>query len=412
MSRDKKRKLPEGWKWEKLDKITTNIQYGISKSSTSNKVGPRLLRITDIQDGKVDWNKVPFCECNSNEEKQYLLENNDIVFVRTGATTGKSFLLNNPENTLFASYLIRVQCNKELVNPKYLYTFFQTPVYWNIINQKSRGGTLAGFNASMLSNIEIPLPPTPADQDTLAADLERRMAQVEKMMGAALCQKEAISAMQGAILREVFSYTEGDELPEGWKWYKLKQLGSLSQGGTPSTEVLEYWNGNFPFITGADVTELYVSNARSFLTEKGLDSGKTQKCEKGDLLIVSRTRVGRIGIAAITLGVSQDVSALKMNRSYDAKYLAVFLNSISKRLEEACQGATIKGLTRDYIENISIPIPPTHADQIAIASELERKMSELEKARRAAQRQVEAIGALPGAILREVFDFEKENTGS
>ncbi len=412
MSGDKKRKLPEGWKWETLDNITTNIQYGISKSSTSNKVGPRLLRITDIQDGKVDWNKVPFCECNSNEEKQYLLENNDIVFVRTGATTGKSFLLNNPENTLFASYLIRVQCNKELVNPKYLYTFFQTPIYWNHINQKSRGGTLAGFNASMLSNIEIPLPPTLTDQLAIAADLERRMAHVEKMRGAALRQKEAIAAMQGAVLREVFSYKEGDELPEGWKWFKLKQLGSLSQGGTPSTEVLEYWNGNFPFITGADVTELYVSNARSFLTEKGLDSGKTQKCEKGDLLIVSRTRVGRIGIAAITLGVSQDVSVLKMNRSYDAKYLAVFLNSISKRLEEACQGATIKGLTRDYIENISITIPPTHADQIAIASELERKMSELEKARRATKRQLEAIEALPGAILREVFDFEEENTGS
>ncbi len=91
MSGDKKRRLPEGWRWEKLDKITTNIQYGISKSSTLNTVGPRLLRITDIQDGKVDWNRVPFCECNSNEEKQYILENNDIVFVRTGATTGKSF---------------------------------------------------------------------------------------------------------------------------------------------------------------------------------------------------------------------------------------------------------------------------------------------------------------------------------
>lgn len=196
------------------------------------------------------------------------------------------------------------------------------------------------------------------------------------------------------------------KLPEGWKWEKLKQLGSLSQGGTPGTDILEYWNGNFPFITGADVTELYVSNARSFLTEKGLDSGKTQKCEKGDLLIVSRTRVGRVGIAAITLGVSQDVSVLKMNENYDAKYLAMFLNYISKQLEEACQGSTIKGLTRGYIENISIPFPPTFTDQLAIASDLERRMAHVEKMRVAALRQKEAIAAMQGAILREVFPNE------
>jgi restriction endonuclease S subunit len=200
------------------------------------------------------------------------------------------------------------------------------------------------------------------------------------------------------------NFTADDDEPRFWKENFPKNYFSHI--------ILDDWNGNFPFITGADVTELCVSNARSFLTEKGIDSGKTQKCEKGDLLIVSRTRVGRIGIAATTLGVSQDVSVLKMNESYDAKFLALFLKSISKRLEEACQGETIKGLTRGYIENISIPIPTFLPDQIAIASDLEHKMSELQKARRAAERQPEAIKMLPGAILREVFDFEDENTGS
>ncbi|VVB55666.1 Type-1 restriction enzyme MjaXIP specificity protein [uncultured archaeon] len=197
------------------------------------------------------------------------------------------------------------------------------------------------------------------------------------------------------------------KLPVGWKMMKLKQLGLLSQGGTPSTDVSEYWDGNYPFITGADVTELFVSNARSYLTEKGLDSGKTQRCENGDLLIVSRTRVGRIGMAAKTLGVSQDVSVLKVDKSYDAKYLAIFLISISKQLEEACQGSTIKGLTRGYIENINIPIPPTLSDQLTIASDLEKRMTQVEKMRGAALRQKEAIGAMKGAILSEIFSYEE-----
>ena len=74
----------------------------------------------------------------------------------------------------------------------------------------------------------------------------------------------------------------------------------------PALIIQDYWNGKIPFITGADVTELFVSKARSFLTDEGLASGKTEKCDKGDLIIVSRTRVGRIGIADATIGVSQD----------------------------------------------------------------------------------------------------------
>ena len=200
--------MPEGWRWVELDKMSTNIQYGISKSSASDKVGPKLLRITDIQNGKVDWDNVPFCECSENEEKQYTLENSDIVFARTGATTGKSFLVNNPKYALFASYLIRVQCDKKLVNPNYLYIFFQSPTYWNCIDQGARGGTLAGFNATMLSKIEIPLPPTTDDQIRIASELERKMTDLDKIRQAAESQLEAIEALPGAILREVFDFEE------------------------------------------------------------------------------------------------------------------------------------------------------------------------------------------------------------
>ena len=82
------------------------------------------------------------------------------------------------------------------------------------------------------------------------------------------------------------------KLPKGWRWEKLKTLGKLSQGGTPSTDIPDFLGGSIPFITGADVTNLYVSKGRSHLSERGFESGKTQQCNAGDLLIVSRTRVG------------------------------------------------------------------------------------------------------------------------
>lgn len=179
------------------------------------------------------------------------------------------------------------------------------------------------------------------------------------------------------------------------------------QGGTPSKDNLECWGGDIPFITGADFENLYISKARSFLTKKGLFSGKTQKCEKGDLLIVSRTRVGRIGMAAGTLGISQDISVLRITNGIDTKYITMYLKSISQNLMNSCQRATIKGLIRDYLENICVPLPDMIDKQIAIAELLENKLEEIEGIRKTVDIQLEAIQALPAAILREFFDFQE-----
>ena len=95
--------LPNGWCWSRLSTLCSDIQYGVSNSA-ENSGSHRLLRITDIQDGKVEWDKVPFTTLQSPE--QYRLMTGDIVFARTGATVGKSFLIKDlPFDSVYASYL-------------------------------------------------------------------------------------------------------------------------------------------------------------------------------------------------------------------------------------------------------------------------------------------------------------------
>ena len=80
----------------------------------------------------------------------------DIVFARTGATTGKSFLVKNPVNAAFASYLIRVSVDREVFDPGYVMHFFQSTNYWQQVNAGISGSAQGGFNASKLSRLEIP----------------------------------------------------------------------------------------------------------------------------------------------------------------------------------------------------------------------------------------------------------------
>jgi hypothetical protein len=82
-------------------------------------------------------------------------------------------------------------------------------------------------------------------------------------------------------------------VPRAWKKVRLPEIADLKNGGTPPRANSLFWDGgSVPFVTAADLTTLYVKDGRTFLTEDGLYSGKTIVCEKGDLLIGTRTRVG------------------------------------------------------------------------------------------------------------------------
>jgi type I restriction enzyme, S subunit len=199
--------LPEDWTVMPLRAIRESIEYGLSRAATSNQVGPKFLRITDIQEGEVNWESVPFCACTEAELAARKLDDGDIIFARTGATTGKSYLIKDPPNAVFASYLIRVKCNKNRVLPEYLYTFFQSPVYRNIIGKNARGGAQAGFNATMLDNLSIPLPRTYDDQEKIADEFRVRSLQARKLKRACERQLEAITALPLATLREFFNFT-------------------------------------------------------------------------------------------------------------------------------------------------------------------------------------------------------------
>ena len=84
--------LPKGWRRVEIKDMADSIQYGLTASAADRMDGPRFLRITDIQDGRVDWSTVPSCDIPKEQIPKYKLASGELVFARTGATTGKSFL--------------------------------------------------------------------------------------------------------------------------------------------------------------------------------------------------------------------------------------------------------------------------------------------------------------------------------
>ena len=184
-----------------------------------------------------------------------------------------------------------------------------------------------------------------------------------------------------------------NKLPKSWRWVRLDEVGKFDSGGTPAKEKPEYWNGDIPFVTGADITKLYISreNARAFLTQKGLQSGKTAICKPGSILFVTEL-----------VCASQDLSPFTCGEQIMSEFAARYITSITPLLIENCRGATIQGLTRDFIHQIKIPLPPV-SEQKRISQILNEQMAAVEKARAAAETELETINSLPAVILRQAF---------
>ena len=157
--------VPESWCWCRWGELSELIQYGYNApAKESGRI--KMVRITDIQNGKVQWNTVPFCEISDTDIQVYQLRKNDILFARTGGTVGKSFLVDEePENAVFAGYLIRTQYDDKKLNPKYMKMFMESQIYWDQLKNGTIATAQPNCNGQTLSKMILPLPPLEEQQE-------------------------------------------------------------------------------------------------------------------------------------------------------------------------------------------------------------------------------------------------------
>ena len=171
--------IPESWKWVRWGELSDSIQYGYNAAAQSNG-RIKMVRISDIQDNAVLWDRVPYCDISENEIPTYRLQNNDILFARTGGTVGKSFLVNEvPEEAIYAGYLIRTRYSSKL-EPKYMKLFMESQLYWDQLKSGTVATAQPNCNGKTLSKMILPLPPL-AEQKRIVAKLEDLLPLCERL---------------------------------------------------------------------------------------------------------------------------------------------------------------------------------------------------------------------------------------
>ncbi|TRV18543.1 MAG: restriction endonuclease subunit S [Microcystis flos-aquae Mf_WU_F_19750830_S460] len=343
-----------------LGKLAEKIDYGFSASATDVGDGPKFLRITDIQDDHVNWLTVPLCEADKQDTIKYALAEGDIVFARTGATTGKSYLIRHcPQNSIFASYLIRVRPSKD-VDSGYLSRFFQTSSYWRQINLNTSGTAQGGVNATKLKTLLVPLPPL---------EEQRRIAAIlDKADGVRRKRKEAIRLTE-ELLKSTFLEMFGDPVtnPKGWEIAKLGDFGKILTGNTPPRSVSENYGDEIEWIKSDNITtpEHFLTEAEEKLSAKGKKIART--VPNGSVLVTciagSRSSIGRAALTDREVAFNQQINAVVPNSDVDPYFLYGQL-FVAQHLVQAQSTDSMKGMVnKSKFSSIEFIKPPSQKQQ-------------------------------------------------
>ena len=395
------------WEVRKLGDVS-KIMYGYTESASINEIGPKFLRITDIQDSDVNWETVPYCKINESDFKKHKLSDGDIVFARTGATTGKSYLLVNPPDSVAASYLIKVHLENSKLKPEFLYQYFQSGEYWDLIKIGKTGSTLGGFNATKLSELEIPIPPL-AEQKRIVEILDEAFSAISTAKENAEKNLKNAKELFESYLNNIF-----EKIGKDWEEKKLGEVCEIKPSKSEAREKLKDTD-SVSFVPMEDMG----INQKYFIPEKERTlkevEGSYTYFANGDVLLAKITPCfenGKLGIAknlknSIGFGSSEYI-VFRTNRSLFTEYLYYFLSRSSFRTEGAqrMMGAVgHKRVSKEFIENTRIPFPPLKEQQ-RIVAKLDAISEQTKKLEAVYVKKIADLDELKKSILQKAFKGE------
>ena len=308
--------IPEEWEISGLGKLCDKPKYGANVSAVekNNKL-PRYIRITDINDDgslqNSEWKSI-----YKDAAKDYFLAENDVLFARTGATVGKTYLHNELNGICaFAGYLIKFTPHPKKLFPIFLFYYTHSSLYWKWLHSVMTWGVQPNVNAEQYSNLPILKPPLQEQKQIASilsnvdASIKATQQIIEKMerLKKGLMQ-ELLTKGIGHAKSRLQKPTSGYKLvtlnpkilkfiiPEEWDFVKFNKLTLKITDGTHFTP--KYLNEGIPFLRVTDIQTKTIEwkSVKKISRVEHVELIKRCNPEKGDILF---SKNGTVGITTI-----------------------------------------------------------------------------------------------------------------
>lgn len=419
--------IPESWEWVRVEDVIYPPKYGTSNKSLPNGSVP-VLRMGNIQDGEIVFDKLVFSNDISDNEK-YNLTNGDLLFNRTNSAelVGKTGIYRGQRPAIYAGYLILLRPIG--IHPDYLnYVLGSSYARSYCKEVKTIGVQQCNINAEKISSFIIPLPPL-AEQKRIVTKIEELLPKVEEYgkaqdalnkLNAELPERLKKSILQEAISGRLVPQDPNDEpasvllakirkekeelvkagklkkkdlietpitedeipfdIPESWQWCRVKQLYETTSGGTPEKGHPEYYGGEIPWVKVGDLTKKNIDKTDECISVEGLNHSSAKLFPKGTILVAMycNDAIGKSSIIELPMTTNQAICGLFPNPSVLTDYIYYAIQANRMELQEKAAGGAQKNINQKIVNDMLIPLPPL-AEQHRIVENIEQLFKEIDK---------------------------------
>ena len=355
------------WEERRLGEISKNVDYGIGSVAVDFDGENKYIRITDINDENNTFSPNPLCSPSGAVDEKYVLRKGDIVFARTGASVGKTYLYRPRDGRLiYAGYLIRFSIDSDKGSPEFIFFITLCSQYKSWVSATSARSGQPGINANEYKTYRFMLP-CKKEQQKIASFLSSVDAKIEQLNK----KKTLLEQYKKGMIQKLFSQEirfkdeQGKDYPD-WEEKKLDEMGKVYNGLQGKTK-LDFGEGNHYL----QYMQIFV-NSKIDISKNGyvkiLKYEKQNPVKYGDIFFtISSETPNEVGMSSVLLENVTDTYLnsfcfgyrLNSFEHFDPNFLSYFFRTkiARKEIVKLSQGSTRYNMSKNQFLKLIFAFP-------------------------------------------------------
>lgn len=335
--------MKHNWEYKRLGDVATYVNGYAFKPTDWIESGYPIIRIQNLNNSDAIYNY-----SNGNIPSKYFVSDGDLL-ISWSASLGA--YIWHGEKAVLNQHIFKVIFDKTDIIKNYLKYFvdFSLP----LMASKTHGATMRHITKPSFDALPIPFPKLEV-QERIVAELDKINETIEDC-------RELLRNLD-ALAQSLFYDTFGDPItnPKKWQIKKIKEIGKVITGSTPSTKVEDYYNSHdICFVKPGDIDNSisYISDTKDYISNFAFDSC-CRKLPMGTVVVTCIGIIGKVGVLKVEANCNQQINAVIPFDAINNIYLAYILKEYAPLFTDAATGPVVKILNKSSFSEFSIPVPP------------------------------------------------------
>lgn len=359
------------WEQRKLGEISESFEYGLNAAATEYDGKHKYIRITDIDDSTHLFlqDNLTSPDVDFSTVDDYLLQKGDVLFARTGASVGKTYIYRPSDGDLyFAGFLIRAKIKSDY-DADFIFQNTLTDNYDSYIRITSQRSGQPGVNAQEYANFALSVPCL-AEQKKIGA----YFTNLDNLITLHQRKYDKLIQFKAAMLKKMFPQNGANkpemrfpEFTDTWEQRKLENITSLITKGTTPKDKSGNGEVNFIKVENIDPSSGIISSCSRIFLEEHEGYLKRSQLKENDILFSIAGTLGRTSVVnkgILPANTNQALAILRVSEG-DISYLVTVLRgrAVSDFIKKNPTVGAQPNLSLEQVSNLEIPYPSIEEQQ-------------------------------------------------